>query len=433
VQVAIKQSREKNDFPQEYHRMRRRVFISGIGLISPVGITVEDYWQSLITGKSGVDYIQSFDASEFDTKFAAEVKNFDVHAFLDRKEARRMDRFTQYAVIASQFAIDDSELKTANENLERIGVIVGSGIGGMDTFEREYRNYFDKGPRKISPFFIPMMIPDIAPGYIGIRFGFKGPNYSTISACASSSHAIGNAFRIIQHGEADVMIAGGSEATVTPMGIGGFNAMKALSTRNDQPQKASRPFDAERDGFVVGEGAGILILESEEHAIKRNAKIYGELVGIGYTADAYHITAPTPDGDGATRAMQMALEDAGVSIDEVDYINAHGTSTPYNDKVETLSIKNLFGERAHQIPISSTKSMIGHLLGASGSLELITTLLTIKNNKIHPTINYETPDPECDLNYTPNKAVDKTVDIAISNSFGFGGHNVCLVAKKYPI
>ncbi len=321
--------------------MRRRVFITGIGLISPLGITVEDYWQALITGKSGVDYIQSFDASEFDTKFAAEVKNFDVHAFLDRKEARRMDKFTQYAVIASQFAIDDSELKTENENLERIGVIVGSGIGGMDTFEREYRNYFDKGPRKISPFFIPMMIPDIAPGYIGIRFGFKGPNYSTISACASSSHAIGNAFRLIQYGEADVMITGGSEATVTPMGIGGFNAMKALSTRNDQPQKASRPFDTERDGFVMGEGAGILILESEEHAIKRNAKIYGELVGIGYTADAYHITAPTPDGDGATRVMQMALEDAGISIDEVDYINAHGTSTPYNDKVETLSIKNV--------------------------------------------------------------------------------------------
>jgi len=413
--------------------MKRRVVVTGIGLISPLGVTAEDYWQALVNGKSGVDYIKSFDTGEFETKFAAEVKNFDANNYLDRKEARRMDTFTQYAVIASQFAIDDSGLKLENEALEKIGVIIGSGIGGMDTFEREYRNYFDKGPRKISPFFIPMMIPDIAPGYISIRFGFKGPNYSTISACASSSHAIGNAFRTIQYGEADVMIAGGSEATVTPMGVGGFNAMKALSTRNNQPQKASRPFDADRDGFVVGEGAGILILESEQHAIKRNTKIYGEIKGVGYTADAYHITAPTPDGSGATRAMKLALEDAGVSIDEVDYINAHGTSTPYNDKVETLAIKNLFGQRAYQIPISSTKSMIGHLLGASGSLELIATLLTLKFNKIHPTINYETSDPDCDLNYTPNTAVDKTVDIAISNSFGFGGHNVCLVVKKYPI
>ncbi|UCE05004.1 MAG: beta-ketoacyl-ACP synthase II [bacterium] len=413
--------------------MKRRVVVTGIGLISPIGVTIEEYWQALINGKSGIDYIKSFDASNFETKFAAEVKNLDVNDYLDRKEARRMDTFTQYAVIASQFALDDSGLKLENEDLERIGVIVGSGIGGMDTFEREYRNYFDKGPRKISPFFIPMMIPDIAPGYISIRFGFKGPNYSTISACASSSHAIGNAFRSIQYGEADVMLTGGSEATVTPMGVGGFNAMKALSTRNNDPQKASRPFDAKRDGFVVGEGAGILILESEDHAIKRNAKIYGEIIGVGYTADAYHITAPTPDGNGATQVMKIALEDAHVSIDEVDYINAHGTSTPYNDKVESLAIKKLFGERAYQIPISSTKSMIGHLLGASGSLELIATLLTVINSKIHPTINYEIPDPDCDLNYTPNKAIDKTVDIAISNSFGFGGHNVCLIAKKYSI
>jgi len=413
--------------------MKRRVLVTGIGLISPVGIAIDEYWQALIAGTSGVDYIKRFDASGFDTKFAAEIKNFDATNYLDRKEARRMDTFAQYAVIASQFAVDDSGLKLENEDLERIGVIIGSGIGGMDTFEREYRNYFDKGPKKISPFFIPMMIPDIAPGYISMRFGLKGPNYSTISACASSSHAIGNALRTIQHGEADMMIAGGSEATVTPMGVGGFNAMKALSTRNDQPPQASRPFDADRDGFVVGEGAGILVLESEHHAVKRNAKIYGEIVGVGYTADAYHITAPTPDGSGATRAMKIALENAGISIDEVDYINAHGTSTPYNDKVESLAIKNLFGERAHRIPISSTKSMIGHLLGASGSLELIATLLTIQNNKIHPTINYETVDPECDLNYTPNHAVDKTVDVAISNSFGFGGHNVCIVARRYPV
>lgn len=413
--------------------MKRRVLVTGIGLISPVGITTEDYWQSLINGKSGVNYIKNFDTTNFETKFAAEVKNLNVNDYLDRKEARRMDTFTQYAVIASQFAINDSELKLDQEDMERFGTIIGSGIGGMDTFEREYRNYFDKGPKKISPFFIPMMIPDIAPGYISIRFGFKGPNYSTISACASSSHAIGNSFRTIQFGEADVMITGGSEATVTPMGVGGFNAMRALSTRNDEPQKASRPFDAQRDGFVIGEGAGILVLESEEHAIKRDAKIYGEIIGIGYTSDAYHITAPVPDGGGAIRVMKRALEDAGISIEQVDYINAHGTSTPYNDKVETLAIKNLFGDRAYQIPLSSTKSMIGHLLGASGSLELIATLLTIKYNKIHPTINYETPDPECDLNYTPNKAINKTVNIAISNSFGFGGHNVCLVVKKYPI
>ena len=413
--------------------MKKRVFVTGIGVISPVGNTLEEYWQALATGKSGVDYITSFDTTEFDTKFAAEIKNFDAKDYLDRKEARRMDTFTQYAVVASQFAVDASGLKLENENLERIGVIIGSGIGGMDTFEHEYRNYFDKGPRKISPFFIPMMIPDIAPGQISIRYGFKGPNYSTISACASSSHAIGNAFRTIQYGDADVMITGGAEATVTPMGVGGFNAMRALSTRNDQPGKASRPFDADRDGFIIGEGAGILVLESEQHALKRNAKIYGEIIGVGYTADAYHITAPSSDGEGATRVMKIALEDAGISIDEVDYINAHGTSTPYNDKVESLAIKNLFGERAYQIPISSTKSMIGHLLGASGSLELIATLLTIKNSKIHPTINYESPDPECDLDYTPNEAITKTVNIAISNSFGFGGHNACLVAKKYPI
>lgn len=413
--------------------MKNRVLVTGMGIISPVGNTIDEFWQAIISGKSGIDYIKSFDTTNFETKFAAEIKDLDVNDYLDRKEARRMDKFCQYAVIASQCALDDSGLKLDQEDKERIGVIVGSGIGGMDTFEKEYRHYFDKGPRKISPFFIPMMIPDIAPGHISIRFGLKGPNYSTISACASSSNAIGAAFRSIQYGEVDVMITGGSEATVTPMGVGGFNAMKALSTRNHEPQKASRPFDAERDGFVIGEGGGILVLESEAHALNRGAKIYGEIVGVGFTADAYHITAPATDGDGARRAMGTALNDAGLTIEDVDYINAHGTSTPYNDKIETLAIKNLFGERAYKIPISSTKSMIGHLLGASGSLELIATLLTVRENKIHPTINYEFLDTECDLNYTPNKAIDKTVDIAISNSFGFGGHNVCLVVKKYPI
>lgn len=411
--------------------MKKRVLVTGRGLISPVGLTIEEFWTALVNGKSGVDYITNFDATHFETKFAAEVKNLDVTNYLDRKEARRLDKFSQYAIIAAQLALKESELNFDHENPERAGVIIGSGIGGMETFEREIRNYFDKGPNKINPFFIPMMIPDIAPGYISIRYGLKGPNYSTISACASSSHAIGNAFRSIQIGEADIMITGGTEATITPMGVGGFNAMKALSTRNDAPQKASRPFELDRDGFVMGEGAGILVLELEEHALNRGAKIYGEILGVAYTADAYHITAPVPDGDGARRVMKKALEDANVTTEEVDYINAHGTSTQHNDKIETFAIKQLFGERASKIPISSTKSMIGHLLGASGSLELIATLLTIENDKIHPTINYEKPDPDCDLNYTPNHAIDKTVDIAISNSFGFGGHNVCLVVKKY--
>jgi 3-oxoacyl-[acyl-carrier-protein] synthase II len=421
------------DFPWGYDYMKNRVLITGLGIISPIGNSISEFWQALLSGKSGIDYIKNFDATNFETKFAAEVKGLDVNNHLDRKEARRMDKFCQYAVIAAQSALDDSGLQLDQEDKEKIGVIIGSGIGGMETFEREYRNYFDKGPKKISPFFIPMMIPDIASGHISIRFGLKGPNYSTISACASSSHAIGNSFRAIQVGEVDVMVTGGSEATVTPMCVGGFNAMKALSTRNHEPQKASRPFDAERDGFVIGEGSGILVLESETHAINRGAKIYGEIVGAGFTADAFHITAPAPDGEGAKRAMQNALRDAHLSIEEVDYINAHGTSTLFNDKIETLAIKNLFGDRAYKIPISSTKSMIGHLLGASGSLELIATILTIRSNKIHPTINYEVPDPECDLNYTPNKSIDKTVDIAISNSFGFGGHNVCLIAKKYPL
>ena len=322
-------------------------------------------------------------------------------------------------------------MKLEQEDLDRIGVIVGSGIGGMETHEREHGTYLTKGPKKISPFFIPMMIPDITPGHISIRFGLKGPNYSTISACASSSHAIGDAYRTIKFGDADMMVAGGSEATVTPMGVGGFNALRALSTRNDDPQKASRPFDVNRDGFVIGEGSGILILESEEHAIKRGAKIYGEITGYGFTGDAYHVTAPVPDGNGAARAMKMAMKMAGVTAEEIDYINAHGTSTPFNDKIETLAINTVFGEHAKNVPISSTKSMIGHLLGASGGMELIATLLMMKHGIIHPTINYETPDPECDLNYTPNKAAKKTINSAISNSFGFGGHNVCLAIKKY--
>ncbi|MDZ7261810.1 MAG: beta-ketoacyl-ACP synthase II [candidate division KSB1 bacterium] len=411
--------------------MERRVVVTGMGIISPIGLTINEFWHKLIEGANGVDYITHFDTEGFDTKFAAEVKGFNVTDFIDRKEARRMDTFTHYAVAASQLALEDSGLNLEKENLERIGVIVSSGIGGMDTFEREYRNLFEKGPQRISPFFIPMMIPDIAPGYISIRFGLKGPNYSTTSACASSSHAIGNAFRIIQRGDADIMVTGGSEATVTPMGVGGFNAMKALSTRNDDPWHASRPFDAERDGFVIGEGAGVLILEELGHALKRDARIYGEIAGVGYTADAYHITAPAPSGEGAARAMKLGIEDAGLTPRDVEYINAHGTSTPYNDKTETEAIKTVFGDYAYQLSISSTKSMIGHLLGASGAVELIATILTTQHDIIHPTINYFTPDPECDLNYTPNKAIRKEVRMALSNSFGFGGHNVCIAVKKF--
>jgi len=411
--------------------MKKKVLVTGMGVISPIGNSIDEYWNGLINGKNGVDYIKSFDTEAYDTKFAAEIKNFDVTDYLDRKEARRMDLFTHYALVAAQFAIADSGLKLENEDLTRFGVILGTGIGGMQVYHKNTVNLIEHGPKRISPFFIPMLIADIAPGHISIRYGFKGPNFTTASACASSSHAIGTALRTIQYGDADVMIAGGTEGTVTPMCIGGFNSMRALSTRNDAPQKASRPFDADRDGFVVGEGSGILILESEEHAIKRGAKIYAEIAGAGATADAHHITAPSPDGDGAIRVMKMAIQDAGLTTDDVDYINAHGTSTPHNDKTESLAIKTLFDERAKQIPISSTKSMIGHLLGASGSLEFIATVLTIANSKIHPTINYENPDPECDLNYTPNKAIEKTVEVAISNSFGFGGHNACLLAKKY--
>lgn len=411
--------------------MKKKVVVTGMGVISPIGNSIEEYWQSLLKGKSGVDYITKFDAEAFDTKFAAEVKNFDATDYLDRKEARRMDPFAQYGIAAAQSAIEDSGLNLEKEILDRIGVILGTGIGGMQVYLKDTINLIHHGPKKISPFFIPMMIPDIAPGHISMRFGLKGPNYTVVSACASSAHAISTALRLIRYGDADVMVTGGTEATITEMCIGGFNSMRAISTRNEAPQKASRPFDLNRDGFVVGEGSGILILESEEHALKRGASIYAELAGAGATADAYHITAPSPDGDGAIRVMKIAIEDAGLTLNEVDYINAHGTSTPHNDRTETIAIKSLFGERAKEIAISSTKSMIGHLLGASGSLEFIATVLTIMNNKIHPTINYETPDPDCDLNYTPNKAIEKSVNVAISNSFGFGGHNGCVVAKKY--
>lgn len=411
--------------------MERRVVVTGMGGITPVGHTLEEFWNSLINGVSGVDYITRFDTTEFETKFAAEVKGFRVEDYIEKKEARRMDIFTHYAVAASKLAVQDSELNFEKEDTTRVGVILGSGVGGMTTFEREYKVLFEKGPHRISPFFIPMMIADIAPGYVAMIYGLKGPNFATVSACASSAHAIRDAFRSIQRGEADVMIAGGSEAPITPMGVGGFNAMKAISTRNDDPKGASRPFDAQRDGFVIGEGGGAVILEDLGHALKRDAKIYCEIVGVGCTADAYHITAPDPGGDGAAEAMRIALKDGNIRPEEVDYINSHGTSTPYNDKIETLAIKKVFGEHAYKVAINSTKSIIGHLLGAAGVVELITAALTMVHSVIHPTINYEYPDPDCDLNYTPNKAVRREVRVAISNSFGFGGHNVCIALKKF--
>jgi len=412
--------------------MDRRVVVTGMGSVTPVGLNNDELWQSLIKGVSGIFPISKFDVEKHRTKFAGEVKNFDLLDFIDdRKLARRLDDFTKYAVASASMAIQDSGLDLEKEDRNRIGVISGSGIGGLLTFEREFKKLFEGGPRRVSPFFIPMMISDIAPGQISIMYGLKGPNYSTTSACATSAHAIASALRTIQYGDADVMIAGGSEASVTSMGIAGFNNMKALSERNDDPQGASRPFDAERDGFVLAEGGGILVLEELGRAEVRGAKIYAELCGIGNTADAYHITAPDEKGDGATRAMQLALKDAGLGIHDVDYINAHGTSTLYNDKIETMAIKKVFGDHAYNLAISSTKSIMGHLLGAAGSVEAIICIMAIQNSMVPPTINYTTPDPECNLNYTANKAVEREINLALTNSFGFGGHNVCMAIKSY--
>ena len=409
----------------------KRVVITGMGVVSPLGHDVQEFWQNLLAGKNGIDMITGFDTKEFTTKFAGEIKDFSPEEFMDRKESRRMDRFTQFALVAAEKAIEHSQIDFDNEDKDRIGVIVSSGIGGMQTFEQQSRALFERGPRRISPFFILMMIADIAPGRISIRYGLRGPNFSTGSACASSSHAIGEAFRTIQRGDADVMLCGCAEATVTPMGIGGFNAMKALSTRNDEPQKASRPFDKQRDGFVMGEGGGVIILESLEHALDRGAEILGEMAGVGYTADAHHITAPAPGGEGATLAMQKALRDGYLAPEDIDYVNTHGTSTPYGDIAETNAIKAVFGDHAYKMNINSTKSMIGHLLGASGSVEFVATTMSVREDAVHPTINQEEPDSECDLDYTANEYRKRPVRAAISNSFGFGGHNVSIVVKKY--
>jgi 3-oxoacyl-[acyl-carrier-protein] synthase II len=413
----------------------RRVVITGLGAITPLGQTVKETWENLVKGKSGVGYIDRFDTSNLPVKIAAQIRNFDPLKRLSQKEAgvpiKKLDLFSIYALWAAEEAIEDSALLKVPFDPDRVGVIIASGIGGVETLEREIIVGYTKGYDRISPYLIPMMIPDMASGLIAIKYRFKGPNYCTVSACASSAHAIGDAFRLIRYGDADVIIVGGSEAPITPTAVAGFSSMKALSTRNDEPEKASRPFDRDRDGFVMGEGAAVLVLEEYEHAMRRGAKIYAELVGYGATADAYHITAPCVDGEGAVKCMLRALEDAKLSPDEVDYINAHGTSTKLNDAVETLAIKNVFGERAYKIPVSSTKSMIGHLLGAAGAIEAVATIMTIHTGIIHPTINYENPDPECDLDYVPNEARKKEVNVAISNSFGFGGHNVCLVFKKF--
>lgn len=408
-----------------------RVVVTGMGVISPVGIGLENFWQSLVEGKSGVGPITHFDASELSTRIAAEVKDFDAKDYIDRKEAKRMDRFTQFAVAAAKMASQDAGLEMEKLNSDRVGVVLGTGIGGIDTFEKQHKVLQDKGPGRVSPFFVPMMIANMAAGHISINLGAKGPNYTVITACASGTNAIGEAFKLLQRGDADVVITGGTEAAITPMSVSGFCSMKALSTHNDEPQKASRPFDKNRDGFVMGEGSGILILETLEHAKKRGASIYAEIVGYGATADAYHITAPAPEGEGGARAMSNALKDAGLNPSDIDYINAHGTSTPLNDKFETAAIKKVFGDNAKKVAISSTKSMIGHLLGAAGAVELITSILTINKGIITPTINYEERDPECDLDYVPNEAREANVNYALSNSLGFGGHNATLIVKKF--
>jgi 3-oxoacyl-[acyl-carrier-protein] synthase II len=411
--------------------MKKRLVITGVGIVSPIGIGKDAYCDALYKGISGAGKITLLDATSYSTKIAAEVKGFAPENYIDRKKAKRMARFTQMGVSAASFAMQDSGLDLSKEDMTRIGVVTGTGIGGLDVIEEEYRTLLEKGNRRVSPFLIPMIITNMLPGEIAIQYGFRGPNYAVTSACSSANHAIGDAMRILQHGDADVMISGGAEAAITTLGLAGFCNIKALSSCNDTPEKASRPFDKNRDGFLMGEGAGIVVIETLEHAQKRGAKIYGELVGYGATDDAYHMTAPNPEAEGAAEAMKAAIADAGITTDDIDYINAHGTSTEYNDKSETLAIKKVFGERAYKIPISSTKSMTGHLLGAAGAAELIAILLCMEKGFIHPTINYETPDPECDLDYVPNTPRAHQINCALSNSLGFGGHNGVLIVKRY--
>jgi 3-oxoacyl-[acyl-carrier-protein] synthase II len=407
------------------------VVVTGVGLVTPLGIGVEETWDALCAGRSGIDEITYFDAADYPTRIAGEVKNFTPEDWMSVKDAKRTEKFIAYAIAATRMAMEDSGLKIDQSNENRVGVITGCGLGGLQIMERTIVSVMTRGPKRVSPFFIPMLIGNMAPGMISIYFGAKGPNASLATACAAGAHAVGDSFRAIQNGMADAMITGGVEAVVTQSCIAGFSAMKALSTRNENPQKASRPFERDRDGFVVGEGSGILIIEALEHALNRGAKVYAEIVGFGMSGDGFHISAPPPDGDGAARCMQAAIDDAGISYEQVDYINAHGTSTPLNDLYETRAIKTVFKDKALSIPVSSTKSMTGHLLGGAGGVETVFTALTIKNGIIPPTINYENPDPECNLDYVPNVARKEQVTYALTNSFGFGGTNGCLLLRAY--
>lgn len=411
--------------------MKKRVVITGLGCVTPVGTGKDDFWVNIKSGVSGIDKITRFDYTNYQTQIAGEVKDFTPEDYISKKELKKMDRFTQFAMVASKLAVADSELDLNNIDGNRMGTVIGTGIGGVETIEAQHKNLLEKGNRRVSPFFIPMMIGNMAAGQVAIEFGVKGPSTNICTACASGTNSVGDAFKIIQRGDADIMIAGGTEAAVAEFAVAGFCNMKAMSTNNDNPQKASRPFDKDRDGFVMGEGCGILILEELESAIKRNAKIYAEIVGYGMTSDAYHITTPAENGEGAARAMQMAINDAGIEPEKIDYINAHGTSTYYNDLYETMAIKSVFGENAKNVSISSTKSMTGHLLGASGAIEAIVCALAIKDNFVPPTINLENPGEGMDLDYTPNKGKERTINYALSNSLGFGGHNATIVLKKY--
>ncbi|MGQ9603846.1 MAG: beta-ketoacyl-ACP synthase II [bacterium] len=408
-----------------------RVVITGIGAVTPTGLDAESFWRSCIEGRSGIGTIKGFDATGFDVRIAAEILDFNPEVFIEKVEARKMDRFTQFAVAAAKMAVEDAKLDLSSGDHERYGCVIGSGIGGISTFEEQHRRLLEKGPSRVSPFFVPMMIIDMAPGIVSMRLNLKGPNFGVVSACASGAHAIGEAFRMLGRGEADLIIAGGAEAAVTPMTVAGFASMKALSNRNDQPDKASRPFDKDRDGFVLGEGAAMFVMETLDHARARGARIHAEVAGYWATADAYHMTAPDPSGDGAARSMMLALKDAGMRPEDVTYINAHGTSTPHNDRLETLAIKKVFGDHAYKIPVVSTKSMIGHLLGAAGAVELVTCVLSIRDGIVHPTLNIENPDPDCDLDYCRDHARRMDVRVVMSNSFGFGGHNAAVVIKRF--
>lgn len=411
--------------------MTKRVVITGMGVVSPLGNDVSTFWENLLAGKSGVGYVTQFDTSDFQVKIAAEVKDFDPLTYIPKKEVRKLDRYTQFAIAASKMALADADLQITDENAPRVGVYIGSGIGGLATFEKQHQILLEKGPRRVSPFTIPMMIANMASGQVSIFTGAKGPNSAAVSACATGTHSIGDAFKIIQRGQADVMIAGGAEATILPMGFAGFGNAHALALRNEEPEKASRPFDKERNGFVMGEGAGIVVIESLEHAMQRGANIIAEIVGYGMTGDAYHVTGVAPEGEGATRSMKMAIDDAGLEPTDIGYINAHGTSTQLNDKFETMAIKNTFGDHAYKLAVSSTKSMMGHLLGAAGGVETIVTALALKEKVLPPTINYEYPDPDCDLDYVPNEARKAEIHTALSNSLGFGGHNATIVLKAF--